>query len=133
MVTEPVVVERFDFAFAPAARPLLLVWGVTPATAYAEVDEIELRARFGFFRMHTALANIASLEITGPYLAIWAIGPRLSVRGRDATFGSTAEGGVCIKFHEPVKALFPVATHPGITLTVADREGLKHAIERRLR
>ena len=133
MGTERVAVERFEFAFASAARPLLLVWGVTPATAYAEVDDLELRARFGLFRMHTPLANIESVEVTGPYWAVRAIGPRLSVRGRDATFGSTAEGGVCITFREPVKALFPVATHPGITLTVADREGLKRAIERRIR
>jgi hypothetical protein len=125
--------ERFDFRFAPAARPLLLVWGVTPATAYVEVDDLELRARFGVFKMHTPLANITDVSVTGPYLAIRAIGPRLSVRGRDATFGTTAEGGVCIKFREPVRALFLVATHPGLTVTVEDREGLKHAIERRIR
>ncbi len=119
---------RFPFAFAPGAQAILLLWGVRPSTAYVDVTDTEFRARFGMLSASTPLANIAKAEVTGPYRAIRAIGPRYSVTDKGATFGSTAAGGVCLHFHEPIRALFPLAIHPGLTVTVADPAGLVAAL-----
>ncbi|MEP7055993.1 MAG: hypothetical protein ABI912_12180 [Actinomycetota bacterium] len=120
--------RRFTFDFLPAARPLLLVWGVTDKTAYVDVTETELRARFGYLSMATQLSNVASAEETGPYKAYRALGPRLSLSDKGATYG-TSVNGVCIRFHDPVRALLPTAMHPSLTVTVADRSGLVAAID----
>jgi hypothetical protein len=120
--------RRFEFEFLPGSQALLLVWGVTRKTAYVDVTDTELRARFGFLSMTTALSNVASAAETGPYRAYRAIGPRLSLHDKGATYGTFTKG-VCIHFHEPVRALYPVAIHPALTVTVADRSGLVAAIE----
>ena len=71
--------------------------------------------------------------ITGPYRGYRAIGPRGSFADRGLTFGSTTAGGVCLLLREPVPGLEPTGRmrHPGITLTVADREGFATAITAR--
>ncbi|MDQ1709712.1 MAG: hypothetical protein QOG49_1097 [Frankiaceae bacterium] len=102
---------------------------MTPSSAYVEVTDTELRARYGYLSMATPLANVASAEETGPYKAYRSLGPRLSLADRGATFG-TGVHGVCIRFHEPVKALTRFAIHPGLTVTVADRSGLVAALGR---
>jgi hypothetical protein len=119
---------RFEFEFLPAARPVLLAWGVTPGTAHVDVEGGALRVRFGFFNTTTPLTNVTGAKVTGPYKAIRAIGPRLSLSDRGATFATTTAGGVCITFAKPIKALFPKAMHPGLTVTVADRAGLVAAL-----
>jgi hypothetical protein len=119
---------RFPFEFAPGAEKILLLWAVRPSNSYVEVTDTELRARFGLFSVATPLSNIASAKVTGPYKFYRAIGPRLSVTDRGATFGSGV-AGVCIRFHKPIRALFPFPLHPGLTVTVADREGLVAALD----
>ena len=122
---------RFPFEFAPGAEKILLLWAVQPSNSYVEVTDTHLRARFGLFSVNTPLANVASAKVTGPYKFYRAIGPRLSVTDKGATFGSSM-AGVCIRFHKPIRALFPFPLHPGLTVTVADREGLVAALERAL-
>jgi hypothetical protein len=124
------VVQAFDFAFDPRFRGGLAVFGIRPDTCRVEVDQAELRVRFGAWRLSTAATNIARAEQSGPYRWYTAIGPRLSLADRGATFGTTPAGGVCIIFHEPVAALFParVLRHPGLTVTVADPAGLVAAL-----
>jgi hypothetical protein len=56
---------RFEFEFLPAARPVLLAWGVTPGTAHVEVEGGELRVRFGFFSTTTPLSNVTGAKVTG--------------------------------------------------------------------
>lgn len=73
--------------------------------------------------MRTRLTNITDVQVSGPYSAVKAIGPRMSLSDRGATFGSTTDGGACVKFREPVRALAgPLVRHPGLTMTVADPE-----------
>jgi hypothetical protein len=122
---------RFPFAFAKGTAKFLLLWRVRPSTAYVDVTASEFHARFGRLRASTPLQNIASAEVTGPYRAVRAIGPRLSLTDKGATFGSTAAGGVCLHFHEPIRALFPFAMHPALTVTVADPEALVALLRRR--
>ena len=76
------------------------------------------------------LKNISCVKRTGPYSAVKVIGARGSFADRGATFGTTTAGGVCVEFKEPVKILDPsgIILHPGLTLTVADLDGLEQAL-----
>jgi hypothetical protein len=124
--------RRFVFLHDPRFAGLLRVAGVTPATAWVEVDEEELRVRFGRLSLRTSRANIAGVEVSGPYRWYRAIGPRLSLADHGVTFGTATHGGACVRFHEPVPALLgPRFGHPGVTVTVADPAGLAASLSRR--
>lgn len=113
------------FRFDPAFRAPLALLGVRPSTARVVVGEEELDARFGPWRLRTPLANVRDVQVSGPYSALKAIGPRASFADRGVTFGSSTAGGACVRFHEPVGALVgPLVRHPGLTVTVADPEAL---------
>jgi hypothetical protein len=122
--------RQFDFAFDRLTRPLLAVIGVVPSTAHVTLDGDRLVARFGPWSCETTVDNVVSVELTGPYRAYRAIGPRASMADRGLTFGSTTAGGVCLCFREPVHGLDPfgAVAHPGLTVTVADRDGFATAV-----
>ncbi|MGQ0629819.1 MAG: hypothetical protein ACT4P1_02165 [Sporichthyaceae bacterium] len=125
--------HSFPFRFTLAHRALALAWGVRPATALLEVDAHALRVRFGPWRLRTPLANIAAVQVTGPYSTLKTAGPaRLSLADRGITLATNAECGVCIGFREPVPGLEPTGLlkHPALTVTVADPEGLAALLER---
>jgi hypothetical protein len=119
--------RRFDFAFAPAYRPLARAFGVRPETAWVEVGDETLDARFGPWRVSTTVANVADVEATGPY-AFWktAGGARLAITDRGLTFATNGERGVLISFRTPVRGLDPlgVLRHPELTVTVAEVDSL---------
>lgn len=88
------------------ARSLGLVrilFGATPETAWADVDEHGLRTQFGRFHFATGLENIASWRIEGPFRWITAIGVRVSIRHRDVSFAGSPHGGVRMDFRAPVR------------------------------
>lgn len=118
---------RFPFRFAPSYRLPAAAFGVTPWTAYVEVDDERLTARFGPWRLQTPLSNIGQVGITGGYAWVKTAGPaHLSFSDQGVTFATNGDRGVCVQLHEPVPALAPfgLLPHPGITLTVADCDGL---------
>ncbi|MEU8200851.1 hypothetical protein [Streptosporangium sp. NPDC049046] len=121
---------RFAFEFDPAWRIPLLMVGVSPQRAFAEVREGDLSVRFGLWSLRTPLSNVAGTTVTGPYAPWKAIGPHLSFADRGVTFGTGTGRGVCVRFHVPVPALVPghLLTHPAATLTVSDPEGLVRAL-----
>ena len=120
---------RFPFAFAPSYRLAALPFGVVPATAWVEVEEGELRARFGPWRLRTPLTNVAGHEVSGGYGFLKTAGPaHLSFSDRGVTFATNGDRGLCVRFREPVRVLFAL-THPGATFTVADPEGLAAALQ----
>jgi len=121
-----VPIQRFDFAFDDRYRLPLRLLGIRPETAVVTVDDQRLRARFGLWMLDTPLSNIDGVTVTGPYTAIRVIGPHLSLADRGVTFGTNAEAGVCVTFTEPVGALAGrhLLEHPGLTVTVADVQGL---------
>lgn len=123
--------ERFDFRwdgpFQLASRALL----VTPEHAYVGLDDETLTVRFGRWRLETPISNIEGVSITGPYAWWKVIGPpHISFKDRGLTFASTAAGGACIRFKDPVPAALPtgVLRHPAVTVTVEDPEKLADAI-----
>ena len=119
--------RRFEFAFAPAYRRLSRGFRVTPETAWVEVGEEAIEARFGPWRVRTPLTNITDVEVTGPY-ALWkTAGPaRLAITDRGLTFATNGVRGVLILFEIPVRGLDPlgILRHPELTVTVADVGGL---------
>lgn len=123
-------VARYGFAFDRRFAGWLRLIGVTPATAYAKIEGEWVRARMGPWSAETTLDNIASAEVTGPYRWYRAVGLRLSFSDRGATFGTSTERGVCLRFKRPIRALDPlgVLKHPGLTLTLEDPETFVQAI-----
>lgn len=132
-VEEPKAVgtRRFNFAFESRMLPFSAAFGVTPLTAWVEVDGRELRVRFGPWSARTPLENITGATVTGPYSFRKVAGPaHLSFADGGATFATSTKRGVCLEFNEPIPALVPLGLlrHSGLTLTVDDPEGLVAAV-----
>lgn len=122
--------ERFDFAFAPAYRPVALALGIMPRTAWVEVDD-ELRVRFGLWRLRVPLTDVVGTTRTGDFAYLKTVGPpHLSFTDRGVTFATNGDAGLCVRFREPVRVLDPTGRlrHPAATLTVADVDGLAAAL-----
>lgn len=128
-------VERFAFSFAPSYRRAARVFGITPATAWVEVGDDTLDARFGPWGVSTSLANVSDVAVTGPY-AFWkTAGPaRLAITDRGLTFASNGDRGVLLSFRRPVRGLDPlgVLRHPELTVTVANVNRLAELLRERL-
>jgi hypothetical protein len=121
------VATRFPFRFERRLVPFSLAFGVTPRTAWVEVDDEDLRVRFGPWRLVTPRRNIVDGQLTGPYSFAKVAGPaHLSFADRGVTFATTTERGVCFTLREPVPGIAPFGRlpHPGVTVTVADPERL---------
>ncbi|GAB1822548.1 hypothetical protein [Herbidospora sp. RD11066] len=123
--------DVFSFAIDERYRWPLLLLGVRPATCGLVVTERGIRVWFGPWTVATDIGNLASAEVSGPYAAIKAIGPRVSLADRGLTFGTNTRLGACLKFHRPVRGIEPIGLlrHPGLTVTVAD----PHALVARLK
>ena len=80
--------------------------------------------------METPTTNLARFEVTGDYRWYRAIGVRSSLADHGLTFGSNADAGVCVCFHQPVPRTGPLlfAGHTALTVTVADVDGLADAL-----
>lgn len=129
---EALAPTRLPFRFRPLLAPAAAAFGVTPWTAHVDVDDDELRVRFGPWSVRTPRANVAGAERTGPFkVAKVAGGPHLSFADRGATFATTTDAGVCIRFREPVRAILPVGPvkHPALTVTVADPDRLVELLQ----
>ena len=75
------------------------------------------------------LSNIKDANKTGPYRWWRAVGIRGSGVDSGITFGTTPRGGVCVLFKERIpKVIPPAPLHAGLTVTVADRDGLVRAL-----
>ncbi|MCO8128282.1 hypothetical protein NHL50_13815 [Acidimicrobiia bacterium EGI L10123] len=124
--------HRFAFRFDPTYRRLALPFGVRPSTAVVRVSDEQLDARFGPWRVRTPLANVAGTQRTGPYTLPKTAGPaHLSLADRGITFATNGDAGLCIGFHEPVTGIDPfrLIRHPGLTVTVADLDGLEQLLD----
>jgi len=111
----------------------LWIWGplgVRPKKDGVVVtDDGKFIATYGRFRVETPLSNIKDAKKTGPYRWWKAVGARGSAVDSGITFGTTPRGGVCILFTERIPHVVPpAARHAGLTVTVADRDGLVRAL-----
>lgn len=125
---------QFDFAFDPRYRIAAAPFGVTPRTSRVEVDDGQLRIRFGPWRLETSLHNVAGCEETGPFSFVKTAGPaHLSFADRGLTCATNGEKGLCIRFVEPVPGIDPWGRirHPGVTVTVGRIDELRAVLESR--
>ncbi|GAB2776890.1 hypothetical protein GCM10027020_32790 [Nocardioides salsibiostraticola] len=119
--------HRYSFDFDAAYRVAALPFGVTPRTAYVEVDGDVLRVRFGLWRLETTRDNIEEANLSGDYAFVKTAGPaHLSFSDNGVTFATNGRVGICLKLRQPVKGIDPTGRilHPGVTLTVKDTDGL---------
>lgn len=117
----------FGFAFTTKYRIPALLFGIAPATTNVHVDDSELRVRFGPWRLRTSRENIADCVETGGFSFLKTAGPaHLSLVDYGVTFATNPDRAVCIRFHDPVKAIEPLGRvlHPGATVTVANPSAL---------
>ena len=111
----------------------VLIWGALGARpkrdGVAITEDGEFVATYGRFRVETPLSNIKDAHKTGPYRWWTAVGIRGSAVDSGITFGTTPRGGVCILFKERIpKVVPPAPRHAGLTVTVADCDGLVAAL-----
>ncbi len=123
--------QRTDFAIDPRYRSVLRLFGVRPGRAWIELDAERLRVRFGFWRFETEIANVDRVRLTGPYSALRAIGPHISLKDRGISFGTNTRQGVCVLFRRPVpgRETLGLIRHPGLTVTPVAPEYLVTALE----
>src|SRR5450755_4773630 len=106
-------VERFDFSFAPAYRSPARLFGIRPATAWVELKDERLEARFGPWRVSTPLSNVVDAVTTGPYEFLKTAGPaRLAINDRGL---------------DPLGVL----RHPELTVTVREGDRLAARLNQR--
>jgi hypothetical protein len=107
---------------------------VTPGNARVVVGADNLEAKFGPWLVRTPLSNVTSVEVTGPFSPLKTAGPaHLSLADRGLTFASNPDAGICLTFRNPVPGIEPTGRliHPGLTVTVADVEGLLTLVQAR--
>jgi hypothetical protein len=124
------VAERF-FPYDFDMR-YFMIWrgfGVKPKIDGVTVGPKNLLATYGRFRVETPLSNISCASKTGPYHWWKAVGLRGSAADSGMTFGTTPRGGVCILFKERIpQVVLTASAHEGLTVTVADCDGLVAAL-----
>ena len=90
--------QRFGFRFAPAYRLAARPFGITPESAWVQIDDQHLLANYGLWRLRTTLANISRAAITGPYRFYRTAGPaRLGITDGGLTFASNGERASCFR------------------------------------
>jgi hypothetical protein len=126
--------RRFEFRFAPSYQRAARVFGVTPERTWVEVGEERLEVRYGPWHVSTPIANIARVQITGPYRYIKTAGPaRLGITDLGLTFASNGDRGVEITFHQKIAGVEPLGLlrHPELTVTVAEADALAELLAQR--
>jgi hypothetical protein len=118
--------SEYAFRFDAKATVVLRLFGINAERSWVRLTDDTLEVRFGPWRVRTPLANVAGVQRSGPFTLWRAFGVRLSLADRGLTFGTSTEGGVCVRFHRPVSGLLPgrLPLHPGLTVTVTDPEAL---------
>lgn len=91
-------------------------------------DDGRIEATYGRFVLRTTVDNVKGVEVSGPYNPLKAVGLRLSMADTGLTMGTGCTQGVCLKFATPVKRVIGFKDHAGLTVTVADPDGLVAAL-----
>lgn len=125
------VTGRFPFDFDLRYRLAGRAFGIGPGSAGVVLADGVLTARLGPWYVTTPVTNVATAEVTGPYSLVKTVGPpHLSLRDGGLTFATNGRAGTCMKFMRPVSGIEPlgIIRHRGLTVTVADPEGLAEAV-----
>jgi hypothetical protein len=121
---------RFPIRLDPRFRWYLAIFGAREGTAWVDLDDERLTARFGWAHLSTPISNVTRWSIEGPWSSLTALGIRRSnFGGGDITFGGSAHGGVRIDLRNPER--FFIFRPPAYYLTVDDLDGLAAALAAR--
>ena len=118
----------------PYATDLRLVafwgpFGVRPgAVGVTLTDDGRFVAKFGLLRIETPLTNVQGAHVTSGYRWWTAAGARRSFVDDGLTFGTNANGGVCVHFRAKVPSALRRAGHSALTVTVAELDALAAAL-----
>ena len=117
--------RHFPIRIERRYRWFLWFFGVKPENSYVELGET-VEAHFGWSHVATPVSNITRWSIEGPWLAITALGVRMSIRHGDLTFAGTPVGGVRVDFRDRVR--YWRFRLPALYVTVEDLEGFGRAL-----
>jgi hypothetical protein len=122
---------RFVFAFEPIMRPFAALATVVPWTAFVEVDDDEVRIRFGVWAMAFPRTEVVDVQETGGFWLPKVAGPpHLSLADRGITFATNRQRGTCITLAHAQPGPYPLLRHPGVTVTVEAPDDLEAALLR---
>jgi hypothetical protein len=124
--------RRFPIRIGQRSIGFIRLWTARPETSYVDLGDgpgAMLAVQFGRVRLQTAVDNIASWRIEGPFRWITAIGIRRSIRHADVSFAGSPHGGVRIDFKQRVPWGFLQV--PAIYVGVDDLDGLAAELTRR--
>jgi len=111
---------------------LVAFWGPfgvrTSTDGVTLTDDGRFLATFGWLRLETPRANVSGAHVTEGYRWWTAAGARVSFTDDGLTFGTHAERGVCVHFHENVPSRLRKSGHSALTVTVADPDALVAAL-----
>ena len=123
--------QVFRYAIDLKLAPFWAPFGVRPSKdGVTLTDDGRLLATFGLLRIETPLSNIDDAHVTRGYRWWTAAGARLSAADDGLTFGTNADGGVCVHFRERVPSVLRRRGHSALTVTVADLDGLASVLNR---
>jgi len=123
--------RRFPIRLDPRFGWFLRLFGVKPASAYVELGEAQLEARFGWSRITAPVSTIERWAIEGPWRALTAMGVRRGVIKADITFGGSPLGGVRLDFRKGQHPKYFFFRPPALYVTVEDLEGFAAALAAR--
>ena len=109
-------------------RGLLIPLGVRKTDGVTITADGLLKAKFGFFKVTTELANVDHTEVSGDHHWYRAVGMRLSGRDSGLTFGTSPKRGLCIMFTEKIPKVVGPRDHRALWVSVDDPAGLAEAI-----
>jgi hypothetical protein len=119
----------YHYAVDPRLVAFWAPFGVRPGHDGVRLtDDGHFVATFGWLRVATRLDNVAGAHVTGGYRWWTAAGARLSFVDDGLTFGTNADRGVCVHFHDRVPSRLRRSGHSALTVTVADPDGLAAAL-----
>ena len=120
----------FRYAIDIKLAPFWVPFGFRPSRdGVTLTDDGRFEATYGFLRVGTELDNIAEAHVLTGFRWWTAAGARVSFVDDGLTFGTNANGGVCVHFRTKVPSPLRRAGHSALTVTVADLEGLAAALD----
>ena len=125
---------RFPFRFTPSYAVAARLFGITPERSGVVVGAGCCGPASGRGTCRRRWPNITGVEVQGPYAYVKTAGPpHLTFSDHGLTFASNGDRGVFVELREKVPGISPFGppTHPNITLTVRDCEGLAAALRAR--
>jgi len=118
----------FRYAIDVKLAPFWAPFGVRPwRDGVTLTDDGRFEATFGFLRIATPIDNVREAHVLTGFRWWTAAGARLSFADDGLTFGTNADGGVCVHFATKVSSRLRHSGHSALTVTVADLEGLAGA------